>query len=228
MAAAKKHPLRRFLSFVKPYKWRVAAVFVLGVAQYVLSIASIKAVGVVAKYVIPNRDMTLLWWVVGVVAIIEAIKIATIYVDGINMAWLTQSLIFDLRQTMWRHLQRLSLAFHSSRSTGAIHSRLMGDISQAQSVVGGGLARIGTQLVSCIIAVVILFQISWQLTLVVIVVLPAVQAEDSPEQPGTPRTQRRDERPRRRKAQWDGRRPDLRPGTQRVANVRRQQPEDCR
>lgn len=173
MAAGKKHPLRRFLVFAKPYKWRVVAVFVLGVVQYVLSIASIKAVGIIAKSVIPARDMTLLWWIVLAVAIIEAVKIATIYIDGINMATLTQSLIFDLRQTMWRHLQRLSLAFHNSRSTGAIHSRLMGDIDQAQSVIGGGVARIGTQLASCIIAVAVLVQISWQLTLVVIVVLPA-------------------------------------------------------
>ncbi len=95
-----------------------------------------------------------------------------IYFDGMNMTKFSQSLVFDLRQTMWRHLQRLGLAFHNTRTTGSIQSRLMGDIAEAQSLLASSLPRLTIDAVFGVVAIGMLLWISWELTIVTVIVLP--------------------------------------------------------
>ena len=186
MASWKQHPFFRFLKFAKPYKVRIIWVLVLGMAQYLMTVASITVIRLIIDWVIDRNGENvhppgwvmelspmnaLLWIFIGWV-LLEFIKIFVIYFDGMNMARLSQSLVFDIRQTMWRHLQRLSLAFHNTRTTGSLHSRLMGDIAEAQGLLSSSLPRLTIDAVFGVFAVGMLFWLSWQLALVTLVVLP--------------------------------------------------------
>ncbi len=186
MAAWKNHPFFRFARFAEPYKGRIVLMLFLGLVQYGMSIASITVVRLVTNWVIDRHgenvnppawvmatkpEMVLLWILIGWV-LLELVKIVVIYLDGMNMTRFSQSLVFDLRQTMWRHLQRLGLAFHNTRTTGSIQSRLMGDIDEAQSLLSSSLPRLTIDAVFGIFAIGMLIWISWELTIVTVVVLP--------------------------------------------------------
>jgi ABC-type multidrug transport system fused ATPase/permease subunit len=186
MAGWKNHPFFRFVKFAEPYKGRIVLMLALGLVQYGMSIASITVVRLITNWVINRHDenihpptwvmemsplSVLLWIFAGWVAL-EVVKIFVIYFDGMNMTKFSQSLVFDLRQTMWRHLQRLGLAFHNTRTTGSIQSRLMGDIDEAQSLLASSLPRLTIDAVFGIVAVGMLIWISWELTVVTVIVLP--------------------------------------------------------
>ena len=187
MAPAPRHPLRRFLSFAAPYRWRIALTLALGLSQKALFFASIRVVRYIIDWVIvrdpgkaglPNivlstDPLTVLLWIMAGWLTVEVIKVLLIYVSDVNRAQFTQFLVFDIRQAMWRHLQRLSLGFHHSRPTGAIHARLMGDINEAQGLLSWRLPEVAIQAIFGLVALVWLFVLSWQLTIVAIIVLPA-------------------------------------------------------
>ncbi len=186
MSSWKQHPFFRFLNFAAPYKARIAWVLVLGLVQYGMTMASITVVRLIINWVIDRHGenvhppqwvmdtpaLSVLLWIFMGWVLLEAIKIFVIYFDGMNLTKLSQSLVLDLRQTMWVHLQRLGLSYHNTTTTGSLHSRLMGDIAEAQALLSSSLPRLTIDACFSVIAVGILFSISWQLTLVTLVVLP--------------------------------------------------------
>ena len=84
---------------------------------------------------IPERDTALLTWLVGGMI---AISIATGAL-GVGQTWLSnvvgQRVMHDLRTAVYRHLQRLSLAFFTRTRTGEVQSRIANDIGGVQNVV---------------------------------------------------------------------------------------------
>ncbi len=172
MPPAKSSPLWRFLAYAKPYRWWIAAIVVFAVGLYGLAIVVASITRIFFDDVIPNQDARLLWWLLGALAAIEVARATSTYVRGVCMVKLRTSVVFDIRQAMWKHLQRLSLGFHQSRPTGSLLSRLMSDINVGQQVIGTGLVRVGIDLICGVIAVVTLFTISWPLTLLVLAILP--------------------------------------------------------
>ncbi len=179
MAAARQHPLFRFLSYAKPHRAKIILVVICGIVAFQMTALGAYIIGRLVDQVIVNvggrTDMerrSLLWLLGG--AAVATITAAAIlgYVRGVTIVRVASSIIFDLRQNLWRHLQRLSLGFHQSRPTGSILSRLMGDIEVSQQMISGGLVGILIDMVSGVAAIAILLSISWQLTIVALVVLP--------------------------------------------------------
>ncbi len=83
-----------------------------------------------------------------------------------------QRIIFDLRQEFYGHLQRLSLSFYEERQVGAIASRLFGDISIAQNLVGTAFTNTIMDLSTLLVITCILFYMNVQLAFVSLVILP--------------------------------------------------------
>jgi ABC-type multidrug transport system fused ATPase/permease subunit len=81
-------------------------------------------------------------------------------------------LIADLRRDLFDHLQRLSLHFYSHERTGSIISRLINDIQEAANIVNGGVILVVMDGVQTLVAIVLLFCISWKLALACVGVLP--------------------------------------------------------
>jgi ABC-type multidrug transport system fused ATPase/permease subunit len=80
--------------------------------------------------------------------------------------------VFDLRRRMYDHLQRLSLGFYESRSSGEIISRLMNDVNSITSLVTGTALNTLISSFKAIALLVILFMDSPKVTLVALAILP--------------------------------------------------------
>jgi subfamily B ATP-binding cassette protein MsbA len=177
MNACGKNALRRYLAYAKPYKWIIVVVVVAGVAKFTLPLVFAHLTGEVVDGVIgasgPMSDRyRLLWWLAGAMVALGVLEWFAIYVRGTMTQITSSSMAFDLRQDLWRHLQRLSLGFHQSRPTGSMVSRLMSDISVSQQMVNGGIVNVLIDTFSGGIAMLMLATISWKLTLLLLFVLP--------------------------------------------------------
>ena len=95
---------------------------------------------------------------------------------GVGQTWLTnvvgQRVMHDLRTQVYRHLQRLSLAFFTRTRTGEIQSRIANDIGGVQSVVTSTAASIVSNVTTVIASVVAMFLLDWRLALFSLALLP--------------------------------------------------------
>lgn len=177
-----QHPsvLLRYLRFAKPYRLWLVFVIIAGVGKFCvpLFLAYLTGQQLVDRVLMnsgglsPAGQYDLLMWIgvgMGSTVLLES---AMIFLRGAFTVKIVTAISFDIRYSLWKHLQRLSLGFHQSRPTGTILSRLMSDVSQAQQMVNAGIVNVGIDGISGIVALVILFSLSWQLTLIVIGVLP--------------------------------------------------------
>ncbi|HAI12908.1 MAG TPA: hypothetical protein DCM28_14460, partial [Phycisphaerales bacterium] len=80
----------------------------------------------------------------------------------------SQRIVFDMRLTLYRAVQNLSVRYLQNTPTGKLMERLRGDIEQVQTIFSGQMIGLASQLVTALIAVIVMFWLSWQLTLIVI------------------------------------------------------------
>jgi ATP-binding cassette subfamily B protein len=83
-----------------------------------------------------------------------------------------EGIIYDLRRSLYGHMQRMSLRFFSETRTGELMSRLNNDVIGAQRAVTGTMVNIVSNVVTLIATLAIMFILEWKLTLIALVVVP--------------------------------------------------------
>ena len=171
---ASDHPLdrRRLTALFGPYRWRLGAVLALIALSAGLGMISPFLLREILDVAIPQQDTTLL---AGLVAGMIAIAVATGAL-GVAQTLLSntvgQRVMHDLRSAVYRHLQRLSLAFFTRTRTGEIQSRIANDIGGVQSVVTTTATSIVSNVTTVIAAATAMFLLDWRLALAALGLLP--------------------------------------------------------
>jgi subfamily B ATP-binding cassette protein MsbA len=83
-----------------------------------------------------------------------------------DLLFVGQRLLFDVRQTLFRHIQKLSLRYYESRQTGYIYSRVMYDVDMVQSIATSWVNQLIADLLTLVVAVAVLLSFNWKLALV--------------------------------------------------------------
>ncbi len=94
------------------------------------------------------------------------------FVYSYLLEWVGQCVIRDLRNDLYRHLNRLSLSFFHHTPTGELISRIVNDVTLLQGAVSHALIRILRDFVSVIGLLVVIFIMDWRLALMSLIVLP--------------------------------------------------------
>ncbi|MGI5819902.1 MAG: ABC transporter ATP-binding protein [Armatimonadota bacterium] len=94
------------------------------------------------------------------------------YVRQMIMVVIGNRVVFDIRQQLYRHLQRLSMRYFESRSTGRIMTRILYDVNAVQQTLTGNLVNIITNSTTILFVFVLVFTINWRLALIAVAVLP--------------------------------------------------------
>ena len=94
------------------------------------------------------------------------------YVKSWYSQWIGESLVLELRASVFRHLLRQPLAFFTRTQTGSLVSRIDGDINEAQRMVGVLVSDSLSVLLNLVLVLAAMFWLSWQLSLVALAVIP--------------------------------------------------------
>jgi ATP-binding cassette, subfamily B, bacterial len=163
---------RRIAALFRPYRARLAAVLGLIALSAGLGMVTPFLLREVLDTAIPAGDTTLLAWLV---AGMVAIAIATGALS-VSQTWLSnvvgQRVMHDLRAAVYRHLQRLSLAFFTRTRTGEVQSRLANDIGGVQNVVTTTATSIVANLTTVLATTVAMVLLDWRLALFSLALLP--------------------------------------------------------
>ena len=166
----------RIMAAFRPYRGRITLVGLLILVTAGLGVVNPVLIQVVFDNALfpesGSPDMRLLWILAAVMGSITVVSGSL----GIVQTYLTnlvgQRVMRDLRDTLYRHLQGLSLGFFTDTRTGEIQSRVADDVGGVQRVVTNTVSDVLSDCVILISTVIAMMVLSWELTIVAVASAP--------------------------------------------------------
>ena len=170
-----KELLLRILSYLAPYKWYFLLVLAALILSAVLGLLPSVITGKIVDSIVEisgggdiSRLIMLVAIAFGVVAAAQILTIAEQYIN----TWISQKIIFDMRNEMYDHLQHMPHSFFTNEKQGDIITRMNSDINGVSSVVSGTLTSIVSNALTVIVSAVYLFYTDWRMALAGVAVMP--------------------------------------------------------
>ena len=164
--------LGRILGYLKPYALQFLLVFVTILLSAVVGLLPSIITGRIVDEALVGKNMRLLVQLLVMAFVtLTASQVISVLESYIN-AWISQRIIFDMKNQMYDHLQHMPHAFFTSEKQGDIITRMNTDISGVSTVISGTLSSIVSNVATVVTTLVALFTMSWKLAIVGIVVIP--------------------------------------------------------
>ena len=167
--------LKRFLAYVRPYRGVLAVAIACGVIRYLVPMALPWTVKIlVDEFLQPAqlRPHLQLHVLMGGLCVLDALYGIPIYWRSYRAGLAGHRVIFDLRQALYLHVQRMSLSFFDRQRIGEVVSRMTTDIASAQNFVGAALVNTAMDLSCVIVVIAVLFAAHVKLAWISLLVLP--------------------------------------------------------
>lgn len=165
---------KRLLTYVRPYIGRM----IFGLVCMIIAAAAYLVVPWLIKNVVDKvlaeKNMYMLNLVVISILVVFLVRGFATYGQTYTMSYIGQRVIIDIREAMFKHLQRLDQAYYDRRKTGVIMSNLTNDVAALQSAIVDNLVSFITEGVTLIGSLVSMLYLDWKLTLVTLVIVPVV------------------------------------------------------
>ncbi|HDP3127738.1 TPA: SAV1866 family putative multidrug efflux ABC transporter [Staphylococcus aureus] len=171
--------IKRYLQFVKPYKYRIFATIIVGIIKFGIPML----IPLLNKYaidgVINNHALTTdekvhhLTIAIGIALFIFVIVRPPIeFIRQYLAQWTSNKILYDIRKKLYNHLQALSARFYANNQVGQVISRVINDVEQTKDFILTGLMNIWLDCITIIIALSIMFFLDVKLTLAALFIFP--------------------------------------------------------
>lgn len=167
-----KELLVRIFSYLKPYWKQLLIVLIAIVISSILNLLPSVLTGKIIDEGLIGRSMKkLVLFIVLSLAVTLGANLIGVLESYMN-TWIAQHITYDMRNKMYKHLQKMSQRFFTSNNQGDIITRMTSDIAGVQQVITGTLTSILSNSITLIAALVVMFSQNWVMALVGIAVIP--------------------------------------------------------
>jgi ATP-binding cassette subfamily B protein len=163
--------LRRVGALFRPYWQRLSGLLALIVVSAALGVVPAFLLKRVLEAIGENDTAALSWAAAGMIAIAIVTGVLGV-IQTLLSNQVGQRVMHDLRARVFRHLQRLSLAFFTRTRTGETQSRIQNDIGGVQNVVTNTATSIASNVTTVAATIVGMLLLSWQLALFALALIP--------------------------------------------------------
>ena len=164
--------LKRVWDFARPYTRHVLLLLVSIILTTAITLVSPLLMRALIDDAIPNGNTRLLnLLAIGLIAVPVLNGLVGVWQRDLS-AFVGESIIFDLRNAVYGHFQRMSLRFFTQSRTGELMSRLNNDVVGAQQAVSNTLISIFSNIVQVVATLGIMLALEWRLTLLGLLVVP--------------------------------------------------------
>ncbi|WP_153722103.1 ABC transporter ATP-binding protein [Sporosarcina cascadiensis] len=171
--------IKRYLQFVKPYNWQIIFTVFIGVVKFAIPLFLPLLMKIVIDDIIgsptmsdPDKTKYLFYWLGGTTILFFLIRPPVEYYRQYYAQLVSNKILFDIRQSLYGHLQKLGLRFYSNTRAGEVISRVINDVEQTKNFVMIGLMNVWLDLATIIIAICIMLTLDVNLTLVTLLAFP--------------------------------------------------------
>ncbi len=164
--------LRRIGSYLKPYWKELMLVLVAILLSSVLNLLPAILTGrIIDEGLIGQNLETLVWLIALSLAVTLGANLIGVLESYLN-TWIAQHITFDMRNSMFKHLQAMSHRFFTSNNQGDIITRMTSDISGVQQIITGTLSSILSNILTLSVAMAAMFNRNWILATMGIILVP--------------------------------------------------------
>jgi ABC-type multidrug transport system fused ATPase/permease subunit len=155
-----------------PYKARAALAVAALLAFTLVALAPPYLAKLAVDRGIDDGDLHALTWIVGLFLLAGTLTLVLSGVQTYLTGWVGERVLADLRDRLFRHLQRLSLGFYERNRTGVIVSRITNDVEALDQLVTDGVTSLVQNTLLLGGTAIVLFWLDWRLALATLIVLP--------------------------------------------------------
>ena len=164
--------LKRIGSYLQPY-WKQMTLVLLSIllSSILGLLPSILTGRIIDEGLIGQKLDVLIWLIVASLGVMLGSNLIGV-LESYLSTWIAQHITFDMRNSMYRHLQFMSHRFFTTNNQGDIITRMTNDISGVQQIITSTLTSILSNSITLIIAMVAMYQKNWILATIGVVILP--------------------------------------------------------
>src|SRR5579863_10081488 len=180
--------MRRLLAYLRPYRWQVAIALVSIILKSFADVLGPYLVKVaIDRYLAPVRGTgSGLWSWLSPSPVRGVAQISGIYLSLLIFAfvleflqtyfvqWTGQKVMFDLRSQIFRHLQRMHVAFYDKNPVGRLVTRVTTDVDALNEMFTSGVVSIFEDLFVLLGILCVMLCMNWKLALITFAVLPLI------------------------------------------------------
>jgi len=164
----------RLLGYLKPYTGRMALAILALLISSGLGLAFPLVIVNLLDSVTKAKDFGPLNLLAGGLVLIFLLQAAFSFFQSYLLTYVGERIVYDLRTSLYRHLQSLSLDFYATRRVGDLVSRLSSDVTQMRSMLTNNLTMLLTQVLTLVGSVAILLTLNANFTLFILALVPVL------------------------------------------------------
>ena len=171
-ASIERATVRRVWEWASPYKKQLVGFVLAIVAAALLALVAPLVFKSIIDETLPDGDSARL---TKQALLVAAAALGTWVASLLERTWsarIGEGLIYDLRNALFDHVQRMPLQFFTRSQTGALVSRLNNDVIGAQRAVTGTLGTVVSNVITLITTVIAMIALDWRITLATVILLP--------------------------------------------------------
>ncbi len=162
----------RVLGYARPYWVQIVLMLILILVSTVLNLVNPLIFRQLLDKTIPEKDIRQLVLLSLVLLLVPILNGAVGVLQRRLNAHVGEGVIYDLRLSLFSHLQRMSLRFFTNTKVGEMMSRLNNDVVGAQNAISNTIVGIITNLVQAIAVLTVMLSLEWRLTAISVLILP--------------------------------------------------------
>ena len=164
--------IQRILRYLTPYWSKFILVFVTIILSSILGLLPSIITGKIVDEALVGQNMKLLiQLLLAALVTLSASQLVSVFTTYLN-AWISQHIIFDMKNQMYRHLQQMSHAFFTSERQGDIITRMNTDVSGVSNVISGTMSNILSNVATVVTTLIAMFGMNVKMAVVGILVIP--------------------------------------------------------
>jgi ABC-type multidrug transport system fused ATPase/permease subunit len=169
-----KRRLTTLVRLIRPYKARTALAIGSLLAATLVSLAPPYLIKLAIDEGIRHRQLHRLELIVIAFLVVGVLGLVFSYAQTYFTGWTGERMLADLRNHLFRHLQRLSLGFYERNRAGVIISRLTNDVEALDQLVTDGVTSLVQNTLTLVGWAIVLYYIDWRLELATLTVMPGM------------------------------------------------------
>lgn len=171
--------IRRYMHFVKPYRLQIIATIVIGVIKFGIPLLTPLLIKYVLDDIVASTSMSveekvgqLIFVMLIMVIIFVIVRPPVEYYRQYFAQWTASKILYDIRDRLFSHVQKLSFKYYSNTKAGEVISRIINDVEQTKTFIVTGLMNVWLDLATIVIAVLIMLTMDVSLTIVSLILFP--------------------------------------------------------
>lgn len=164
--------LKRAAVYIRSHRLKMLLALLLSVFASVSGLFGPKIMEWTFDIAIPKGDISLLLWLALAYTAIIAIGILFTTARSRIMAYVSQSIIYEIRRDLFAHLQKLPFSYYDSRPAGKILVRVINYVNSVADMLSNGIINSMLEFINLAVILVFMFTTSVTLSWIILAGLP--------------------------------------------------------